>query len=94
METEDAFLSDVNVDNIYRRLPASKRTGKKGDTEAEPSRSERSPLLQGSSEDGWDEGSRNGEGDTPDEEFWVDEYSQWDGLPWYRRPSVSDDANS
>src|ERR1700753_3750990 len=96
MENEDTFLSDVNVEAAFRRGPVQKRTAKMAaktapegaDTDPATSHGERSPLLARQSDSDWND--EDGSGERAPQPAWVDDdYSQWDGLPWYKRPSVS-----
>ena len=101
MENEDARLADDNVGSIHLRASARERTGRNTvraalegvNTELASARGERSPLLRRSSDEDNDQEDRNDDEDTP-KPAQYDEYSQWDGLPWYRRPSVSDTSSS
>jgi hypothetical protein len=85
MENEDVFVSNDNVDTVHQRAPARERNGKNTlraarggiDIGVEAVHDENVPLLDGGS--GGDE-----------QPYLQDEYGQWDGFPWYRRPSVND----
>jgi hypothetical protein len=77
---------------LHQRGPTSSRTGKNssraplGGADASNSRliDERAPLLSGRDRDGEDDA------DSRHHRVEYEEYSQWEGLPWYRKPSVCD----
>ena len=97
MENEAGRLADDNGGTIHLRASARERMGRNAmrgalggnNTESASAHGERSPLLRRSSDEVSDEEDTGVDEDTP-RPAWLDEYSQWDSLPWYRRPSVSD----
>jgi hypothetical protein len=97
MDGEDqAFqVDDVIVDNVQKDLPRNRQTRKTTVTAAvggidlphEDDQDENAPLL--SSQQGRVSGEGSGDGNDSDATLMpVEEYDQWRGLPWYKRPSV------
>jgi hypothetical protein len=92
-DTSTQLISaEDRANTLYQRAPARDRTGKNGMMSARggiesgtsrPGDDERAPLL---SERGRDS---SGEGDAAQDEDHK-EYDQWEGMPWYKRPSVRD----
>jgi hypothetical protein len=92
MDHDAAFHADDRVDNLHQRALPRDRTGKNTmiaarggiDSDATVTIDENAPLLDQSSNQG-----SLGQDSIDDAGQWVDEFSEWETLPWYQRPSVN-----
>ncbi|KAF2675567.1 MFS general substrate transporter [Microthyrium microscopicum] len=89
MDPDGLIQADENVDLLQKKLSPRQRNGRTTmlaatggvDTEPESQYNEQVPLLSSNSDS-------DGEDDANPRPMWDEDYSEWDGLPWYRKPSV------
>ena len=99
MDQDWLLQGDDTVDAVQRRVPRKRQTGKAtmlaaaGGIDMHPhEEDEQAPLLGAQQSGDGDENGRGDDGtgsDTTLADAWSPIYEDFEGLPWYRKPSVS-----